>query len=395
MLHSRHSAVRAGLLSTTLLGCALFAAACGSSSASSSAGSSSNAAASASTNASKTPSAKHVSIGVVETFTSIPFFQVAAQGAKAAGQQDGHATVKVVGPAVSTGTAEATMAQNLEQAQQPDGFAPNPCVLPAWTSTLASLVRDVPHGNVVAWDCSPISSPSQTSPVKTFVGSTAVQEGYDAGRTTIQAGHLSPSTTGTALVADCDKGVPITDDGQIGLADAVKKFLPKVNLVQFTSAQDQSSDTSAWTSEFGHTSHVVFAAGACDQDATSLALLKQRHVGGDFVAGDLDVASPAEFKDIESGLLAGGVSAAPWVEGNVTVHMLINAARGAQLPAGWINTGLYPITKSNAAKWLKANTSTQAEEAFFTPYAQRILNNLSGLAKPMSQAESLTPNSGA
>jgi ABC-type sugar transport system substrate-binding protein len=385
-LHLSRSATRTGLLCTSIVACALLAAACGSNSKSAS---------HSAPGSGKRAAVKHVSIGVVETFTSIPFFQNAALGAKAAGTEDGHATVQVVGPAQPTGTAEATMAQNLEQSLQPDGFAPNPCVLPAWTSTLASLVRQVPHGNVVAWDCSPISSPNQTSPVKTFVGSTAVNEGYQAGETAIKAGQLSPSTTGTALIANCDKGVPLVDDGQIGLVAAVKKLLPKVTVVQFASAADQTGDTAAWTSEFGNTSNVVFAAGPCDDDATTLALLKQRHVGGNFVAADSDASSPAEIRDIQEGLLTGGVSAAPWVEGNVTVHMLINAARGAKLPVGWIDTGVYPITKSNAAKWLAGTSSPAAQAAFFTPYAQQILNHLDSLVQPMSKAEILQPGAGS
>jgi ABC-type sugar transport system substrate-binding protein len=389
--HPKWSAGRTGRLAAMMAGCALLAAACGSSS--SSTGASATASSSAGSGAGH--SSKHVSIGVAETFTAIPFFQGVAQGASAAGVQDGNATVKVVGPAQSTGTAEATMAANLEQSAQPDGFAPNPCVLPAWTTTLASLEREVPNGNVIAWDCSPIASPSQTSPIKTFVGATPVDEGYQTALVSIKAAHLSPSTTGTALIANCDKAVPLITASAVGLVDGVKRMLPKVKIVQFASGLDQASDTAAWTSEFGNTSHVVYAAGPCDDDAASLALLKQRHVGGDFVAGDNDVDSPALLKDIESGLLAGGVSAAPWVEGNVTVHMLIDAARGAKRPIGWINTGVYPVTKANAARWLKATSSTAAEQAFFAPIAQRILTHLPALTKPLAQSASLTPSSGA
>jgi ABC-type sugar transport system substrate-binding protein len=300
----------------------------------------------------------------------------------------------VVGPAQPTGTAEATMAQNLEQSAQPDGFAPNPCILPAWITTLASLVRNVPHGNVVAWDCTPTASPTQSSPVKTFVGSTTYQEGYQAAELTIKTARLSSSTTGTALLATCDKAVPILADGQLGLVDATKKLLPKVNIVQFQSANDQTQNTAAWTTQFGQASHVVFAAGACDPDAVSLALLKQRHVGGNFVTADVDAESPTLIKDIETGLITAGVSAVPWVEGNVTVHLLINAARGGRLPVGWVNTGLYPVTKSNAPRWLQATSSTAAEQAFFTPFAQRILDHLAADTRPMSQAEVLKPVSG-
>lgn len=331
-------------------------------------------------------STKQVSIGVAQTFTSIPYYQIAAQGAEAAGTQDGHAEVKVVGPPQATGTAEATMAQNLQQALQPDGFAPNPCILPAWQTTLASLVRSVPEGNVAAWGCPPIATPAQRSQVKTFVGAGSFAKGYQTAQIVIEEGNLSPSTTGTALIATCAKGVPELDFVQSGLARAVETLLPKVKVVQFASALDQSSNTAAWTSQFGQQSNVVFAAGPCDQDATTLALFKQRHQGGDFFAGVVNPNSTQALRQIRSGLLAGGVSQAAWVQGYVTVKLLIDGARGQKLPEGWVDTGLYPVTKANAAEWEKASTSPEAQENFFGPMAQRVLDNVASDVKPMGDA---------
>lgn len=371
---------RAAVFGAAVAASAMLAAGCGSSSSISSGG------ANGSSGGATHKSIKPVKIGFIQTFTSIPYFQVAGRGAMAAGAQDGHATVRVAGPAQATGTAEATLAENLQQSDQPDGFAPNPCILPAWSRALASLIRNVPSANVVAWDCTPIATPTQTSPVKTFVGINAAAATYRSTEIGVKAGGLSPSTTGTALVGNCSKGVPVLDDGQYGAALALKKLLPKVKVIEFATALDQNGNTAAWTSELGQATNVRFAIGACDQDAISLALLKKRGVGGHFVAGVNDPASVALYKFIDEGLLAGGVSVSPWVQGYVTVRMLIDGARGKKLPVGWIDSGVYPVTKSNAAQWVKGSASPQAETAFFTPYAKRVLDSLAARTKPMGEA---------
>lgn len=376
----------ARVLVTAVVGCVALAAGCGSDSETSSAGAAEEPAAAAS-------ASEKVTIGFVESFTSIPFYQVAGRGAEAAGRRDGNATVKVVGPPKATGTAEATIAQNLVQSDQPDGVAANPCVLPAWTRTLASLVRDVPDGNVVAWNCSPVGTSSQTSPVKTYVGASFVDTGYQSASIAVKAGGLSPSTTGTALVANCSKGVPVLDYAQIGTVRALKELLPKAKVVEFASNLEQGRNTAAWTSELGRQSNVVFAVGMCDQDAMSLALLKKRRADAKFVAGVNSANSLEIFRLIESGVLAGGVSVAPWVEANVTVRMLIDGARGKKPPVGWVDAGLYPVTKENAADWVKGSSSPEAEEAFFTPYADRVMKELSARTRPLADVVSPDPGS--
>jgi ribose transport system substrate-binding protein len=331
-------------------------------------------------------SKKAVSIGIAETFTSIPYYQIVAHGAEAAAAEDGQAKVKVVGPPQATGSAEATMAQNLQQADQPDGIGPNPCILPAWQTTLASLVRSVPDGNVAAWGCPPVGTPEQSSPVKTFVGASSFARGYQTADAVVKEGKLSASTTGTALVATCAKGVPELDNGQAGLAAGIEKLLPQVKVVQFASALDQSPNTAAWASQFGQHSDVVFAAGPCDQDATSLALLKKRGEGGKFLAGVVNPNDAQAFGQIESGLLTAGVSQGAWIQGYVVTRLLIDGARGEALPEGWVDTGLYTVTKANAAEWKAASASPEAEAKFFAPMAARVLEEAATNPKPIGDS---------
>jgi ABC-type sugar transport system substrate-binding protein len=378
---------RVGLAISCLLLFGILVAGCGSSSSSSSSSAATSSAGASSSAAATTSgsSGKHVTIGVIETFTSIPFYQTGRLGALAAGTEDGNAKVIVQGPATSTGSGEANMAQNLESSAQPDGFAPNPCVLEAWTQTLALLVKSVPGGNVATWNCKPIGSAGATSPVKTFVGVDDTATGREAAQAAIQAAHLSPSTTGTALVGECEPGVPILAARQAGALQEIKKLLPKVQAIGFTSALDQSGNTAAWTSEFSRYPHVVFGFGACDQDSASLLTLKTRGVGGDFASATVD-PDPAELEGIMDGKMTAGVASAPWVQANVVVRVLIAGARGTALPVGWVNSGLHPITKANAAQWLAATKSPAAAAAFFKPFADQIMANLPAVTKPMADS---------
>ena len=325
-----------------------------------------------------------MNIALAETLTSIPFYQQAKEGAIAAGVGQ-NANVTVQGPAQSTGTAEATIAQNLENSQNPDGFGVNPCVLPAWTQVDNQIARSVPDGNVVAFNCKPIETPTGASPIKTFVGADDRQTGIAAIKTSVEAAHLSPSTTGTVLLAKCAAVPTIVSRVQGAQAEA-EKLLPKAKVVVFASNLAQSADTTAWTSAVEKYPHVVLAYGACDQDLASMFELKTRGVGGDFATAgaDLDVQ---ELQGIKEGKCTAAVAAAPWIQGYVTTRLLIAGARGKKPPAGWVDTGLYPITKTNVGGWINAIGGSSSDlTKFRTPLADKVLSNLSSSTHPIAAA---------
>lgn len=322
--------------------------------------------------------AKRVSVGFVNGQTDEPFYQTAALGAKAAGTQDGHANVVVQGPTVATAQNYATVAQNLETSLQPDGFAANPCIPTAWTALYPKLATEVPNGNLLNWQCF-----NNVPQVKTFVGASQEASGALTAQTAIQSAHLSPSTTGTALIAQCVADVPPLVAQAKGAVATIRRLLPKIKIVSFITALAQSPNTAAWTSELSKESNVVYAMGVCDPDTQSLLTLKSRAVGGTFVAGVVQ-PNAQEAQAIASGKLAGGVSGLPWVQGNVATHLLIDGGRGHALPEGWVNTGLLAITKKNAAQYAAAVSSNSAADAFFAPIAQKILTNVSAVTKPMS-----------
>lgn len=84
--------------------------------------------------------------------------------------------------------------------------------------------------------------------------------------------------------------------------------------------------------------------------------------------------------------MSGAVASQPWVIANVATHLLIGRARGDQIAEGWVDTGVAPITKANAAQYEEATTSPAKAKAFFGPTAQAVLKNLQAHTKPMADA---------
>jgi len=368
---------------------ALLVAGCGSASSSSStvnaaATGSSTAGAAASTTAS---SKKHVTIAIAMTQNSVPYYETAQLGAQAAGPQEGNAKVVVQGPVNPLGGAVATVAQNLETSLNPDGFGVNPCVLAEWTQVINSISRAVPDGNILSWNCKPAASASaaNTSPVKTFVGASDFQTGEAATKAAVTAAHLGPQTTGTALLAECALGVPTLTDRRAGALAEIKKLLPKVTPVLWVSNPYDAGALTAWTSALEKYQHVVYASGACDQDSSALSSLKARGSAGNIAVATID-PDAQELGQIEDGKISAGVASAPWVVANVATRLLIRHARGDSMPTGWVDTGLYPITKANAAQWLTATKSPAQAQALFAPLADTVLSNLQANTRPMADA---------
>jgi ABC-type sugar transport system substrate-binding protein len=328
-----------------------------------------------------------VTIAVVLTDPAVPFYQNARLGAQAAGPQEGNAKVVVQGPVNPLGGAVATVAQNLETSLNPDGFGVNPCVLSEWTQVMNSISRAVPNGNVVSWNCKPGASAAaaSTSPVKTFVGASDFATGEAAAKAAVTAAHLGPQTTGTALLAECSLGVPILADRRAGELAEIRKLLPKVTPVLWVSSPYDSAALTAWTSTLEKYQHVVYAAGTCDQDSAALSTLKARGSAGNIAVATID-PDAQELGQIETGQISAGIATVPWVVANVATRLLIRHARGDSMPTGWVDTGLYPITKANAAQYLTATKSPAQAEAWFSPIANTVLSNLQANTHPMADA---------
>jgi ABC-type sugar transport system substrate-binding protein len=335
----------------------------------------------------KSSSKKSVTIGIVETESFSPYYHSAKLGAESASADDGHAKVVVQGPVNPTAAAAANIAQNLSTSLSPDGMGVNPCILAGWTQMLNQLSRTVPNGNVLTWGCKPVGSADSvdSSPVKTFVGANDTETGYVAAKSAITGAKLGPDTTGTALLGFCLQGVPILAARRAGLEKAVKELLPKVKPVLFVSKVDNAGALAAWTSALAKYPDLVYAGGACDQDAAALSTLKARGTAKDVVISAIDPTAKM-LEQIKNGQMGGGVASQPWVIANVATQLLIGHARGDAMPQGWVNTGAAPITKANAAQYEEATQSAAKAKAFFGPTAADVLKNIQAHTKPMADA---------
>ena len=275
----------------------------------------------------------------------------------------------------------------------PDGFALDPALASAFTNLFPKLYNEVPGHNVIAWQSNYIlTSPTQKSPpgATTYVGPN--QKGgpaYNMMVAAIKAAHLDAGTTGTALLGE-SINIPIFNARISGFERALKQFVPNVKPVVFTTANDQSPNTAAWSSEFAKESsgHVVLAVGVSDNDTQSLLLLKTRHVGGDWAAAAYEPDAVSEAQGIADGKFAAGVTENAFVEGYVATALLTDAARtGTPVPKGWIDTGDTILTKGNASAYATALGSPAGAKAFFGPQAQALVTNASADVKPMAESE--------
>lgn len=363
----------------------------GSGSNSSSSGSASSGSGNA-TGSSASASSKHVTVAMFLVQTATPFFTTATWGGEDAAAQAGNVKLIADGPAQATVTGSTTFAENMETANNPDGFALDPALAAAFTSLFPRFYNEVPGHNVLAWQSNYISGPNQTSPpgATTYVGPNQVGDpAYDMMAAAIKAAHLSPSSTGTALLGE-SISIPIFNARINGFKRALKQLAPNVKPVVFTTANDQSPNTAAWSSEFAKEAgaHVVLAVGVSDDDTQSLLLLKTRNVGGDWAAAAYEPDAVSEAQGIADGKFVVGVTENAFVEGNVTTALLVDAARtGKPLPKGWINTGDTLITKANATQYAAALRSPAGAKAFFGPIAEGILNNLPAHTKAMAASE--------
>lgn len=275
------------------------------------------------------------------------------------------------------------MAENL-LVDGPDGFAVNPCVLPAWGKVLKRMETEVPDNNVIAFSCKQAAAPGQPSPVRTFVGASDAKSGADTVSLAIDEGKLDENTTGTALVSECAKGTPILDERVKGAEAVISERLPKVKVVNFTTdPADASKNLATWTSVVQDNPDAAIAFGPCDSDTGSIVTLKKKNAGAKFAVALLDPTEPG-LQAISDGTVLGGVSTAPWVGGYVTIDLLAKAARGeGAAPEGWVDTGIYPVTKANVAEYLDAAASPEKQAALFQPMAEKVLQDLPGNTQPL------------
>ncbi len=359
---------------------ALGATACGGSSSSSSSASGGSSSGGSSTGS----SSKHVNLAFELVLTGVKFAQDASLGVRTAASDAGNVSAQINGP-TSINPVVAQSQASSAATQSPDGMAIDPFTPDLWQHTLSTVSQQVK--NLLVWNDKPVVTPDQlgSTHVKTYVGISYASFGRDLAVGTIKNGGLSASATGNVLLGQCVPGTAgVLAEETAAFVKVIHQMLPKTNVIQFNSQVVPSANTVAWTSELQAHPNPVLALGTCDQDGTSLYLVKKK-TGQHFVAAGIDL-TPEALKGVADGTLADAMVENYYVQGYVTASLLAKAARGTPLPQGWIDTGYTLITKSSVGALTQAIATDSGTIAYWKPKVDAIMSNVAAVTKPLAEA---------
>jgi ABC-type sugar transport system substrate-binding protein len=323
-----------------------------------------------------------VKIHMELVLTGVQFARDAALGMKTASTAAGQVSMTVTGPpSINPVLAQQQVTQAVSQS--PDGIGIDPFTPDLWQRTLKDVAGQVK--NILLMNDKPVISPSQldSASVNTYVGLSDANYARALANVVISGAHLSPSTTGTVLLGQCVPGATgVLAERNTAFLQIIHKRLPKTKVIQFNSEVVPAKNTSAWTSQLSAHPTAVLALGGCDQDGTSLYLVKKKlHLK--VAAGGIDL-TPEAVKGVADGTLVCTLNDDYFVQGYVAASLLIKGARGQALPQGWIDTGYTIVTKSNIKAITKATSSDAARITYWKPRAEAILKNLK--VKPLVAA---------
>jgi ribose transport system substrate-binding protein len=323
---------------------ALGVAACGGGSSSSSGESST-----ASESESGGESSKHVSVAMEEILTGVAFGQEIKEGAEAFAAEDGNVSLEINGPPSTEPEVAQKQASDM-LAKQPEafGFAPFPPEL--WTRT-AQTIWDQVQPNVLTFNERPASEVQDvgSSPVKLFVGTNDHGEAKLMLEETIKLAKLPKSSTGEVILGQCvAQEAGVLAQRTEGFEEALAGLLPKAKVLKFTSEVEPQANTEAWATELAAHPHPILATGTCDQDGTSLSTLKKTK-GYEMVVGAMELP-PATIQGLKEGSVTASMGTNWWLQGYTAARMLTEAARGTELPEGFVSTGYKLFTPEDVAE---------------------------------------------
>ncbi len=294
-------------------------------------------------------SGKHVSVAMEEILTGVAFGQEIKEGAEAFAKEDGNVSLEINGPpSTEPEVAQKQATDMLAKKPEAFGFAPFPPEL--WTRTAQTIYEQV-KPNVLTFNERPASVPGEleSSPVKLFVGSNDHGEAKLMLEETIKLAKLPKSTTGEVILGQCvAQETGVLAQRTEGFEEALAALLPKASVRKFTSEVEPQANTEAWTTELAAHPKPVLATGTCDQDGTSLATLKKTK-GYEMVVGAMELP-PATQEGLKEGSVTAAMGTNWWLMGYTAARMLTEAARGAELPEGFVNTGYKLFTPEDIAE---------------------------------------------
>jgi len=325
---------------------------------------------------------EQVSVAMELILTGQAFGQEIEEGIEAFAAEDGAVDVSANGPPQVDPETALKQATDL-LAQNPDamGFAPFPPEL--WTRTAKTIDEQV-SPNVLVFNERPASEESQVSAatVQTFVGAADRTLAREATEQGIKGAGLGPDTTGEVIIGQCvPQEAGVLAMRTEGVKEVLAEMLPKTKPVVFSSGASPQESLEAWSSELSAKQNPAFVIGVCTEDGGSLNKIMSEK-GYDFPATAMDVA-PGTITGIKNGNLVGTSTVNWWLEGYTATRMLTEAARGAEIPEGWINTGFLNITKDNLSE---LEERSNEPEKFFAAEIEKLFANGMPEAVPIEDA---------
>jgi len=327
---------------------------------------------------------KSVSVAMQPVVTGIKFAQDMTVGMKAAAADDGAIKLTVQGPPMLDAVAAQKVVTDL-LSQNPNGIGISPFPAELWHRTMQTVKERVP--NALAFNIRPSGAPADvpSTPIKTFIGMNDVQIAKAVAAKTIELAKLGPDTKGYALVAQCTPGkTGSLADRTTGFKAVIAQKLPNVQVRVFYPGPDPQGNTKAWRAELQANPNPVLTLGACDQDTTSVYLLKKSS-GAKFPSGAMETP-PEAIKGVEDGSILVTGSSHWYTIGYVATTILGRGARGDKLPEGWIDPGFTLVTKDNVAEIAKRDSSVAETKKWYTPQVKQILADVKGHTQPMANA---------
>lgn len=325
---------------------------------------------------------EQVSVAMELILTGQAFGQEIEEGIEAFGAEDGAVDIAANGPPqVDPETAQKQATDLLAQSPDAMGFAPFPPEL--WTRTAKTIDEQV-GPNVLVFNERPASEEDQVSAatVQTFVGTADKTLAREATELGIEGAKLGPDTTGEVIIGQCiPQEAGVLAMRTEGVKEVLSEMLPKAKQVVFTSGGTPQESLEAWASELSAKKNPAFVIGVCTEDGGSLNKIMSEK-GYDFPAAAMDIA-PGTITGIENGNLIGSVAVNWWLEGYTSTRMLTEAARGAEIPEGWVDTGQFTVTKDNLDE---LEERAKEPEKFFAPQIEELFANGMPETQPIENA---------
>ena len=324
---------------------------------------------------------EQVSIAMVEILTGVSFGQEIAEGMKGFAAEDGAVDLTVQGPP----TVEPEVAQKMAAdllATSPDamGVAPFPPEL--WTRTMKNITEQV--DNYLVFNERPSSLPEDVSAaaIQLFVGTDDKTEAREMLEETIKLAKIPKSSTGKVILGQCvAQEAGVLAQRTEGFEEALAKLLPNAKVEKFTSEVEPQANTKAWTTELAAHPSPVIATGTCDQDGTSLYKIKKEK-GYEMVVGAMELP-PETIAGLKDGSIIAAMATNWWLQGYTATRMLAEAARGGELPEGFVNTGQRLYTKNDIAA---VEERAKEPAKFYAPLIEEMFANGMPEAVPIEDA---------